>query len=36
MSRYEALLPDPWEELIVNAPMGTEFYESCGQVKDGH
>jgi TetR/AcrR family transcriptional regulator, transcriptional repressor of aconitase len=32
MSVYEALLLDPWNELIVDAPMGTEFYEACERV----
>jgi AcrR family transcriptional regulator len=32
MSLYEALLLDPWKELIVDAPMGAEFYETCGRV----
>src|SRR5580658_294779 len=32
MSVYEALLLDPWKELIVDAPMGTEFYETCGRI----
>jgi AcrR family transcriptional regulator len=32
MSLYEALLLDPWKELIVDAPMGTEFYEACRRV----
>src|SRR5258705_8391359 len=32
MSLYEALLLDPWKELIVDAPMGAEFYEACGRV----
>ena len=32
MSLYEALLLDPWKELIVDAPMGPEFYEACGRV----
>jgi len=32
MSLYEALLLDPWKELIVDAPMGTEFYETCGRI----
>src|SRR5712671_225988 len=32
MSVYEALLLDPWKELIVDAPMGPEFYEACGRV----
>jgi TetR/AcrR family transcriptional regulator, transcriptional repressor of aconitase len=32
MSVYEALLLDPWRELIVDAPMGTEFYEACRRV----
>src|SRR5437879_12304679 len=33
MSVYEALLLDPWRELIVDAPMGTEFYEACHRVR---
>jgi TetR/AcrR family transcriptional regulator, transcriptional repressor of aconitase len=33
MSLYEALLLDPWKELIVDAPMGTEFYEACHRVR---
>lgn len=32
MSLYEALLLDPWKELIVDAPMGAEFYEACSRV----
>jgi AcrR family transcriptional regulator len=32
MSLYEALLLDPWKELIVHAPMGAEFYEACSRV----
>src|SRR5258705_3334900 len=32
MSVYEALLLDPWRKLIVDAPMGTEFYEACSRV----
>src|ERR1700739_1158251 len=32
MSVYEALLLDPWRELIVDAPMGTEFYGACRRV----
>jgi AcrR family transcriptional regulator len=32
MSLYEALLLDPWKELIVEAPMGAEFYEACSRV----
>jgi TetR/AcrR family transcriptional regulator, transcriptional repressor of aconitase len=32
MSVYEALLLDPWRELIVDAPMGTEFYGACSRV----
>jgi TetR/AcrR family transcriptional regulator, transcriptional repressor of aconitase len=32
MSLYEALLLDPWKELIVDAPMGTEFYGACKRV----
>ena len=32
MSLYEALLLDPWKELIVEAPMGAEFYETCSRV----
>jgi AcrR family transcriptional regulator len=32
MSVYEALLLDPWRELIVDAPMGAEFYEACRRV----
>ena len=32
MSLYEALLLDPWKELIVDAPMGAEFYETCGRI----
>ena len=32
MSLYEALLLEPWKELIVDAPMGAEFYETCGRV----
>ncbi|HWY54686.1 MAG TPA: helix-turn-helix domain-containing protein [Terriglobales bacterium] len=32
MSVYEALLFDPWRELIVDAPMGTEFYGACRRV----
>ena len=32
MSLYEALLLDPWKELIVDAPMGREFYEACHRV----
>jgi TetR/AcrR family transcriptional regulator, transcriptional repressor of aconitase len=32
MSIYEALLLDPWRELIVDAPMGSEFYEACRRV----
>ena len=33
MSLYEALLLNPWKELIVDAPMGAEFYETCGRVR---
>src|SRR5882724_11758565 len=33
MSLYEALLLDPWKELIVDAPMGAEFYEACSRVR---
>jgi TetR/AcrR family transcriptional regulator, transcriptional repressor of aconitase len=40
MSLYEALLLDPWKELIVDAPMGTEFYGACKRVtpdiSEGH
>jgi AcrR family transcriptional regulator len=32
MSLYEALLLVPWKELIVDAPMGTEFYGACKRV----
>ena len=32
MSLCEALLLDPWKELIVDAPMGAEFYEACSRV----
>ena len=32
MSLYEALLLDPWKELIVDAPMGAEFYGACSRV----
>ena len=32
MSLYEALLLEPWKELIVDAPMGAEFYETCSRV----
>ena len=32
MSLYEALVLDPWKDLIVDAPMGTEFYEACSRV----
>jgi TetR/AcrR family transcriptional regulator, transcriptional repressor of aconitase len=32
MSLYEALLLDPWKEFIVDAPMGTEFYDACSRV----
>ena len=32
MSVYEALLLDPWKELIVDAPMGDEFYGACSRV----
>jgi TetR/AcrR family transcriptional regulator, transcriptional repressor of aconitase len=32
MSLYQALLLDPWKELIVDAPMGAEFYEACSRV----
>jgi TetR/AcrR family transcriptional regulator, transcriptional repressor of aconitase len=32
MSVYKALLLDPWKELIVDAPMGAEFYETCSRV----
>jgi AcrR family transcriptional regulator len=32
-SLYEALLLDPWKELIVDAPMGTEFYGTCRRVR---
>jgi hypothetical protein len=32
MALYEALLLDPWKELIVDAPMGTEFYGACSRV----
>ena len=32
MAVYEALLLDPWRKLIVDAPMGTEFYEACKRV----
>jgi AcrR family transcriptional regulator len=32
ISLYEALLLDPWKELIVDAPMGTEFYGACKRV----
>src|ERR1700746_2180201 len=32
MSLYEALLLDPWKELIVDAPMGAEFYGACRRV----
>jgi len=28
----EALLLDPWRELIVDAPMGAEFYAACRRV----
>ena len=31
-SLYEALLLNPWKELIVDAPMGAEFYETCSRV----
>ena len=33
MSLYKALLLDPWKELIVDAPMGAEFYEACHRVR---
>ena len=33
MSLYEALLLDPWKDLIVDAPMGAEFYETCGRIR---
>ena len=33
MSLYEVLLLDPWKELIVDAPMGAEFYETCSRVR---
>jgi TetR/AcrR family transcriptional regulator, transcriptional repressor of aconitase len=33
MSLYEALLLDPWKELIVDAPMGAEFYGACSRVR---
>lgn len=33
MSLYEAMLLDPWKELIVDAPMGAEFYETCGRIR---
>ena len=33
ISLYEALLLDPWKELIVDAPMGTEFYGACRRVR---
>ena len=32
MALYEALLLEPWKQLIVDAPMGAEFYETCGRV----
>ena len=32
MSFYEALLLEPWKELIVDAPMVAELYETCGRV----
>ena len=32
MSLYEALLLAPWKELIVDAPMGAEFYGACSRV----
>src|SRR6201998_3231658 len=32
MSVYEALLLDPWKELIVDAPMGTELYGACRRI----
>jgi AcrR family transcriptional regulator len=32
MSLYEGLLLDPWKELIVDAPMGAEFYGACSRV----
>jgi TetR/AcrR family transcriptional regulator, transcriptional repressor of aconitase len=32
MALYEALLLVPWKELIVDAPMGTEFYGACSRV----
>src|SRR6266404_5333285 len=32
MSVYKALLLDPWRELIVDAPMGPEFYGACRRV----
>ena len=32
MSLYEALLLDPWKELIVDAPMGAEFYGTCRRI----
>ena len=32
MSLYEVFLLDPWKELIVDAPMGTEFYQACRRV----
>ena len=32
MSLYEALLLDPWKELIVDAPMGAEFYGACSRI----
>ena len=32
MSVYEALLLDPWKELFMDAPMGTEFYGACKRV----
>jgi hypothetical protein len=32
MSVYEALVLDPWKDLIVDAPMGAEFYEACSRV----
>jgi TetR/AcrR family transcriptional regulator, transcriptional repressor of aconitase len=33
MSLYETLLLDPGKELIVGAPMGTEFYGTCRRVR---
>ena len=32
MSLYEALLLEPWKELIVDAPMGAEFYGACSRI----